>query len=210
MVAAGGPDEFLERYAVVLCSDHGQTSVTEAASLEAPLRRVDDVIVTASNRAGQIYRLPGCRLEPAELALLLDDEPAAEVTLFRDGEEAVARRQGDELRFAPAGAGWRMHGDPRVLDQPDALGRAWSALANPNAGDVLVSAAPGWEFADLAGRHHAGGGSHGSLTAGDSVVPMLAVGVESFPTRITEVAQAVLDHFGVEPRPSARPFAHAG
>ena len=27
MAAAGGPDEFLERYAVVVCSDHGQSSV---------------------------------------------------------------------------------------------------------------------------------------------------------------------------------------
>ena len=27
VAAAGGPDEFLERYAVILCSDHGQTTV---------------------------------------------------------------------------------------------------------------------------------------------------------------------------------------
>ena len=32
--AAGGPDEFLERYAVILCSDHGQTQVDEVARLE--------------------------------------------------------------------------------------------------------------------------------------------------------------------------------
>ena len=53
--------------------------------------------------------------------------------------------------------------------------------ANPNAGDVLVSAAPGYEFTDLAGRHHAGGGSHGSLLAGDSEVPMLTIGLEPIP-----------------------------
>jgi len=34
MEAAGGPDEFLERYAVVLCADHGQTRVSEARRLE--------------------------------------------------------------------------------------------------------------------------------------------------------------------------------
>src|SRR5439155_399657 len=56
--AAGGPDEFLERYAVVVCSDHGQTQVDRAASLQAGLAGVDDVIVTASNRAGMVYRLP--------------------------------------------------------------------------------------------------------------------------------------------------------
>ena len=72
-----------------------------------------------------------------------------------------------------------------------------AARRNPNAGDVLVSAAPGWEFRDLAGRHHAGGGSHGSLSAGDSEVPMLTVGLRGDPERIVDVAGAVLDHLGV-------------
>ncbi|HSJ92626.1 MAG TPA: alkaline phosphatase family protein, partial [Gaiellaceae bacterium] len=34
MGAAGGPDELLGRYAVVLCSDHGQTHVDEVARLQ--------------------------------------------------------------------------------------------------------------------------------------------------------------------------------
>ena len=72
-----------------------------------------------------------------------------------------------------------------------------AALRNPNAGEVLVSAAPGWEFRDLAGRHHAGGGSHGSLTAGDSEVPMLTVGVEAEAERISAVAGLALGHLGV-------------
>jgi hypothetical protein len=71
-------------------------------------------------------------------------------------------------------------------------------LHDPNAGELLVSAAPGVEFADLAGRHHAGGGSHGSLVAGDSIVPVLTVGVDVAPASIVEVAPAVLAHFGVE------------
>jgi hypothetical protein len=77
------------------------------------------------------------------------------------------------------------------------LHRSWSALANPNAGEVLVSAAPGWEFADLGGRHHAGGGSHGSLGAEDSIVPVLTIGV-AVPARITDVMPASLAHFGVQ------------
>ena len=55
--AAGGPDEFLERYAVVLCSDHGQTHVDRHVRLEDSFGDLDDVLVTASNRAGMIYRL---------------------------------------------------------------------------------------------------------------------------------------------------------
>jgi hypothetical protein len=83
-----------------------------------------------------------------------------------------------------------------VLAQPDALERAWAALANPNAGDLLVSAAPGAEFMDLGGRHHAGGGSHGSLERGDSEVPMLSVGAGAPPARIVDVTPRVLELFG--------------
>ena len=75
--------------------------------------------------------------------------------------------------------------------------RLGAALANPNAGELLVSAALDWEFADLGGGHHAGGGSHGSLTVGDSEVPMLTIGLEHNPASIVEVAPAVLEHFGV-------------
>jgi hypothetical protein len=131
------------------------------------------------------------------------------VTLRLEDGEAVARRDGEELRFTPGPAGWATSGDTSILDHPDALGRAWSALENPNAGELLVSAAAGYEFADLGGGHHAGGGSHGSLSEGDSLVPMLTVGVERLPTRITEIGPAVLEHFGVEPPEYARSLAHA-
>jgi predicted AlkP superfamily pyrophosphatase or phosphodiesterase len=209
MEAAGGPDEFLERYAVILCSDHGQTNVEEAVTLEAALAHIPHALVTASNRAAMIYRLPACRLDVPELAAVLDGHPAVELSLRREGDEAVARRDGQELRFAPDGFGWQTYGDAQILDHPDALARAWAAVTNPNAGEVIVSAAPQYEFTDLAGRHHAGGGSHGSLDFGDSVVPMLTVGVEMQPTRITEIVPAVLQHFGVE-APPVRSLAHVG
>jgi hypothetical protein len=197
--AAGGPDEFLERYAVVACSDHGQTRVDRVASLQASFAGVDDLIVAASNRAGMVYLLPGSRDEPAALARRLDGAPAAEVVLYREGPEAVARRDGEELRFAPGSAGWETTGDAAVLDQPDALERAWCALANPNAGELIVSPPPGVELTDLAGRSHLGGGSHGSLEAGDSEVPILTVGLDGpVPRRIVDIAPLALDHFGLE------------
>jgi len=203
--AAGGPDAFLERYAVILHSDHGQTTVEHSAQLELPLARFsDDIVVTASNRAGQVYLLPHARFDAADLALALDGQPAVETTLRREGAEAVARRDGEELRFRPTAGGWETSGDTAILDQPDALQRTWSALSNPNAGELLVSAAEGWELVDIGGRHHAGGGSHGSLVAGDSIVPLLTIGVDAVPARITEVTPAVLGHFGVELPPSMR------
>ncbi len=208
--AAGGPDAFLERYAVVLHSDHGQTNVDRAGELHAPLRGLEsEIVVTASNRAGQVYLLPGARVDAAGLARRLDGVEFVETALWREGDEAVARRDGEELRFRPSAGGWETSGDAAILDHPDALRRVWSALANPNAGELLVSAADGWELADLGGRHHAGGGSHGSLTAGDSIVPLLTIGIDAAPERITEVVPAVLSHFGVEPPAYVRAVAHA-
>jgi predicted AlkP superfamily pyrophosphatase or phosphodiesterase len=188
--AAGGLDDFLERYAVIVCADHAQCRVERAAVLQS--RFVDaDVVVTASNRAGMVYRLPGCREEPHELARRLDGDPSVDVTLFCENGEAVARGAGEETRFTPA------DGDLAFLDQPDAPARAWAALHNPNAGELIVSAAAGWEFADLAGRSHLGGGSHGALAAVDSEVPILTVGVEGEPRRIIDLAPLALSHFGV-------------
>jgi hypothetical protein len=174
MAAAGGPEEFLDRYAVVVCSDHGQTRVEWAGRLEA-----GEDLVTASNRAAMVYTC-----EPRAVAERLDANPSAGIVLFLEDGRLVARRDGDE--------------DAALLDAvPDGHARAAAALRNPNAGEVLVSAAPGWEFADLAGRHHAGGGSHGSLDASDSEVPMLTVGLGPPPASIAGVKALVTAHLGV-------------
>ncbi len=117
----------------------------------------------------------------------------------RDGSvaaEAVIRTPGgSELRFAPGGEisdvrgeHWSVEGDLGVLaarveegcllspDYPDALARVWSALRCENAGDVLLSAAPGYEFVDWGGADHVGGGSHGSLHRSDSLGALLWCG----------------------------------
>ena len=109
----------------------------------------------------------------------------------RDGDEAVdAHRARGELRFAPGGEladlrgrRWSVDGELGVLERRERPGRrvrvatstrtrsarAWSALTCPNAGDVLLSAAPGYEFVDWGGADHVGGGSHGSLHRADSL-----------------------------------------
>jgi hypothetical protein len=199
--AAGGLEAFLERYDVVLCSDHGQTPIERPFRLESALsdfrllrptgRRVDsELAVAASNRAGMVYLLPAAQVEPRVIAERLSDEQDLDVVIFREGDDAIALRDGEELGLSADDGGWR--------------GRAWHALANPNAGDVLVSAAAGVELTDLGGRHHVGGGSHGSLLDGDSLVPMLVVGPAEPPASITDVAPLVLKHFGVKAPSYAR------
>jgi hypothetical protein len=197
--AAGGIDRFLERYAVLVMADHGQTAVERTARLDEAFRHVDNTLVLASNRAAGVFRTGPSAPDAAALAARLDGQPAVDVTLRREGEEVVARRDGSEARLSAREGGVQLGGDPAVLDHPDGIARAWAAARCPNAGDLVVSAASGWEFHDLGGAHHLGGGSHGSLLEGDSLVPVLGVGVPELPASIVDVAPAVLRHFGVTP-----------
>jgi hypothetical protein len=83
------------------------------------------------------------------------------------------------------------------------LCRIWSALTCPTAGDLLLSAAPGYEFVDWGGSDHVGGGSHGSLHRSDSLGALLWCGTgpdsreacEQWSLR--DVAPMIREHFGV-------------
>jgi predicted AlkP superfamily pyrophosphatase or phosphodiesterase len=139
------------------------------------------------------------------------------------GLEAVVETAAGELRFRPGdrvrdrrGAGWEVDGELRVLHAthrdgtfdsavyPDALARLWSALTAPHAGDIVCSLADGYECVDWGGATHVGGGSHGSLQAGDSLGPLLLVGLEPGVERrheqwtLRDVSELVLEHYGVE------------
>lgn len=112
-------------------------------------------------------------------------------------------RGGRELRFAPAeslprqlgerlvdrrGREWSITGNLEALEAsvesgrietpvfPDAFSRLHSALMSPHSGDLVISAAPGFECVDWGGSSHVGGGSHGSLRREDSEGPLLFVG----------------------------------
>jgi hypothetical protein len=148
--------------------------------------------------------------------------------LERDAHDApregvISSPEHGELRFAPGGElrdprgeSWSVDGalatidgrveDGRLLtpDYPDALARAWAALICPNSGEVLLSAAPGYEFLDWGGQAHVGGGSHGSLHASDSLGALVLSGVslpqpEPGQWAIRDVAPLVLAHFGLHP-----------
>jgi Type I phosphodiesterase / nucleotide pyrophosphatase len=92
------------------------------------------------------------------------------------------------------GRGWGIEGSLAALaariqdgafispDYPDALARVWSALTCATSGEVLLSAAPGYEFLDWGGAAHVGGGSHGSLHASDSLGALVLCGVGEPPS----------------------------
>ncbi len=106
------------------------------------------------------------------------------MAVFLEDGVPVARQQGVDVELDE-------------LAHPDAAARIRAALANRNAGDVLVSAAPGYEFRDLGGGHHAGGASHGSLAASDSEVPVVSVGLGPQPRSILDLAPLALERLGV-------------
>ena len=139
------------------------------------------------------------------------------------GGWATVERRGERLRFRPGegvadlrGASWEIDGEPAALaagveegvlrseTYPDPLARVWSALTAPHAGDFVTSLELGFEAVDWGGASHVGGGSHGSLHAGDSLGPLLFVGcgpdsaAERQQWTLRDVAPAVLEHFGLE------------
>ena len=138
--------------------------------------------------------------------------------------EAVIHSERGELRFSPGGdvedprgQRWYVEGELATLaaevqdgrfltpEYPDALTRVWSALKCPTAGDILLSAAPGYEFVDWGGADHVGGGSHGSLHHSDSLGALLWCGTGPGSRDVREqwslrdIAPMVHEHFGLGP-----------
>jgi Type I phosphodiesterase / nucleotide pyrophosphatase len=193
-----------------------------------------EVALSPAQRAAMIYALDSDRREEVidrAVEAVTELEGVDLILRRRDGEAAVQSERG-ELRFAPGGEleddrgeRWSVEGDLAALgaevaegrftspEYPDALARIWSALSCPTAGDVLLSAAPGYEFVDWGGADHVGGGSHGSLHRSDSLGALLwcGTGPGSREARVQwslrDVAPMVCEHFGVAcgdpPRPEA-------
>jgi hypothetical protein len=190
------------------------------------------IAVCPSQRAAMVYALheperDAMRASVVTRALAIEGVEHV-IWLARDAHEqpsegVIASREHGELRFRPSGeledprgVRWSVDGplavidgsaaDGRLLtpDFPDVLARAWSALICPSSGEVLLSAAPGYEFLDWGRQAHVGGGSHGSLHASDSLGALIACGVE-LPAEeprqwaIRDIAPIVLAHFGLGP-----------
>jgi len=189
------------------------------------------IAVCPSQRAAMVYALreserDAMRASVVARVLAIDGIDLV-LWLERDAHDApregvIANRERGELRFAPGGAAldargcsWNLDGVLEVLDAsvhdgrlaspdyPDALARAWAALTCPTSGEVLLSAAPDYEFIDWGRQAHVGGGSHGSLHASDSLGALVISGValpapEPEQWAIRDVAALVRGHFGVE------------
>ena len=185
--------------------ERGRRFARTHAALRARLRAVDGIDLQAWVTTGD-----GAPAEREGVGAPLGDELAVRVEgeagelVFRPGSEVEDRR----------GRRWWVDGELGVLDAriegdrieshsyPDALSRLWSATTAPHAGDVVCSLGDGYECVDWGGASHIGGGSHGSLHAGDSLGPLILVGFEPGiegrrrQWALHDVAGLVREHFG--------------
>ncbi len=203
----------------------GPVRSSEGARSEEPR-----IAVCPSQRAAMVYALreserDAMRASVVARALAID---GIDLVLWLERDAHDAPREGviaspgrGELRFAPGGAAtdargcsWNLDGSLEVLQAhvddgrlhsplyPDALARAWAALICPTSGEVLLSAAPGYEFIDWGRQAHVGGGSHGSQHACDSLGALELSGValpdpEHAQWAIRDIAPIVRAHFGI-------------
>jgi Type I phosphodiesterase / nucleotide pyrophosphatase len=203
----------------------GPVRAAEPSSAQEPR-----IAVCPSQRAAMVYALHESErdaMRASVVARALAIEGIEHVMwLARDARERpseaiISSPLRGELRFAPGGElrdardqRWSVEGALGVIDAavrdgtlatpsyPDALARVWSALTCPTSGEVLLSAAPGFEFLDWGRQAHVGGGSHGSLHACDSFGALVICGTplpreEPRQWSIRDVAPLVLGHFGL-------------
>jgi hypothetical protein len=177
----------------------------------ARLRRRVGVLMVPNGRAALVYLGDG-----ANRGRVLEDllgRRGVDLAAHEDAGWVVVRKPGRELRFRPgagpkdpAGSPWELAGDTGTLDlrvsdgklrygdYPDALERLWGSVRAPRAGDVVLSASPGYTFGEVNGNFHKQS-DHGSLHAEDSNVFSIGLGLPA-PRRITDVAPTLLAHFG--------------
>jgi hypothetical protein len=191
-----------------------------------------EVALSPAQRSAMIYALdPDHREQVLERSIAAASKlHGVDLIMWLSPEgEAVVRSGLGELRFVPGGeledvrgSSWSVEGELATLtaevrdgrfvsdEYPDALARIWSALRCPTAGDILLSAAPSYEFVDWGGADHVGGGSHGSLHRSDSLGALMWCGTGPDSREIREqwslkdIVPMVREHFGIE-APEASP-----
>ena len=177
-----------------------------------------DLAVCGNGRVGFVY-LNERRRERlrARVVAALREHDAVDQIMWREGDTyAIASPRGD-LRFWVAnGDGvvderdnkWAFEGDLeavmgvvegndlRTPEYPLAFWRIKGALDLDRIGDIVVTPKLTYEFTDLAGGHHKGGGDHASLHVQDSVVPFMSTLADPplHPTTV-DVVPHIVSHF---------------
>jgi hypothetical protein len=171
------------------------------------------VLVVPNGRAALVYL--GEEVDRERVIEDLIGRRGVDLAAHEDAGWVVVKKIGQALRFRPgdgpndpAGRSWELAGDAETLDlyvsgealhygdYPDALERLWGSVRSPRAGDVILSASPGYTFGEVNGNFHKES-DHGSLHADDSNAFSIGLGLPA-PRRITDIAPTLLAHFGAK------------
>lgn len=194
-------------------------------------KEADQLMVCPNMRAAEIYFQRSREHDEQQVVRTLLSDPRVDHVIWRaasDPQEQfrVATADRGELRFEATPGGeardayggrWTCRGDTTALDMrvgrsgeieygvyPNALERISAGVGRKGHVHMWATAKPGYEFEAPGQAAHKGGGSHGSLHALDSVVPLLVAGapdpsaVPSTP-RLVDVTPYCLQVLGLEP-----------
>ena len=147
MHVAGGVDEFLEKHAVIVMSDHSQTKVDARVNLadafggwrvltpSDPAPTEAELAVCPAARSAMVYVLEEARRDELvpRVVEVLEGLEGVDLVVRREGEAAVVSSDRGELSFRPGdqltdarGAGWWVDGELDVLGLDSADGRVTS------------------------------------------------------------------------------------
>jgi hypothetical protein len=198
-----------------------------------PLDDNNDLVICPNLRSAQFYfHTPTVNRIKRTADSLLQDERVDQVLWYQEGQadepegfQVITRDRG-ALRFWRGSDGrdhaedrygneWSWEGDLETVSgqledghitfdtYPDAFERVAGVLDLPIAGQLWATSQPGYEFQLDNTGIHAGGGSHGSLHALDSLSPLWVAGWEGplpvqEPARSMDVAAICSTVLGIE------------
>lgn len=198
-----------------LLRDYSQVQLGESPA------RDRDLAIGPNGRMAQVYLLRQSGALKEKVIAFFLDEPGVDQVIWKEGDVCHVAAAGGELTFRgggeyrdASGGNWSLAGDAWVLnlgltgkkisygEYPDALHRIASFMGCANAGDIVATAGPGFEFTGEGAPGHPGAGSHGSLHREDSTVPLIISGAGDLSPlrRITDIVPFIEGHFGLAPR----------
>ena len=164
----------------------------------------DDVMVCPNMRTAEVYLRQVTSAQARRVCAKLLEDSRIDQVVWKDpgdpdGTFRVSTADRGEVRFWSAGGAdsvedqyhgwWRCEGDLAAVDAtvdgerrlrygayPNAFERVAGGFGPARQGRLLATARLGFEFAVTGQDPHTGGGSHGTLHALDSIVPLLVAG----------------------------------
>jgi len=176
--------------------------------------RSKELALCPNERMAHLYILKEDRQTLSTLVELLASDIRIDQVVWKEGVRCQVRRGGESGRLSfweggeltdIYGARWGYEGDLNLVggqlkgglllfdDYPDAFGRLFSCLGARHAGNIIITARPGFEFGGEGAPEHPGCGSHGSLHRDDSLVPLVVTGAHNlFSPRLTDLYPLIL------------------